>query len=91
MRENCTEKINENGGKKSAKSLAQAGNCYIRRAPPTARPHTFGEFRKVSISNRVCEFTMNFPPAWTVLTIDEYETATPRSSGLRGGSSTTSG
>jgi hypothetical protein len=60
-RENCTEKIHENGGKKSAKSLAQTGNCYIRRALPTVRPHTFGGLRKVIISNRFVWVHNGFP------------------------------
>jgi hypothetical protein len=47
----------------------------------TARPHTFGGFRDFNIYQAVCVFTMDFPPVWTVLTSEEYETATPRITG----------
>ncbi len=59
-RDNCTEKVHENGGKKSAKSLAQAGNCYIRRPLAHSSASHVWRIRKVIISNRVWVHT-GFP------------------------------
>jgi hypothetical protein len=76
-RENGTEKIHENGGKKSVKRLAQAGNCYIRRPPAhSSASHVW----RISQSHHL-QPCVSFPPVWTVLTTDEYETATPRITG----------